>query len=212
MPEISHVRAADPAPRTSLRAAPDNQTKTIASVHFGELLRKPSGTANSAHGTTVGAAHCPAAQTAAEAASAELRRQDRRGVEPAHEPEAKPAAEAALDPLICQLALNSLGGPDFSPRLGSLAAPAALPLRDDLQNMLNGLARRVAWGGDRRKGSARIELSEGALAGATLIVHAEQRSVSVELELPPGAQAQGFQERIAERLQARGFSVSVRIG
>jgi len=70
-------------------------------------------------------------------------------------------------------------------------APAALPLREDLQNLLTGLARRVAWGGDRRKGSARIELSEGAVAGATLVVHAEQRSISVEIELPGGGGAPG---------------------
>ena len=74
-------------------------------------------------------------------------------------------------------------------------------MREDLQNLLSGLSRRAAWGGDRRKGSARIELSEGALAGATLVVHAEQRTVSVELELPPGIGALGWQQRIAERLE-----------
>ncbi|MEO8904625.1 MAG: hypothetical protein ABI488_19630 [Polyangiaceae bacterium] len=92
------------------------------------------------------------------------------------------------------------------------AAPSALPLREDLQNLLTGLARRVAWGGDRRKGSARIELSEGALAGATLVVHAEQRSVSVEIELPGGVSAgSGLQQRLLERLEGRGFAARVRI-
>jgi len=92
------------------------------------------------------------------------------------------------------------------------AAPAALPLREDLQNLLTGLARRVAWGGDRRKGAARIELSEGALAGATLVVHTEQRSVSVEIELPGGTSAgQGLQQRILDRLEGRGFAARVRI-
>ena len=81
-----------------------------------------------------------------------------------------------------------------------------------MQNLLTGLARRVAWGGDRRKGSARIELSEGALAGATLIVHAEQRSVSVDVELPAGTGAQGWEARLVERLEARGFSARVRVG
>jgi hypothetical protein len=93
-----------------------------------------------------------------------------------------------------------------------LATPPALPLRDDLQNLLTGLARRVAWGGDRRKGCARIELSEGALAGATLVVHTEQRSVCVELELPAGARGTGLEERLRERLEARGFSANVRVG
>jgi len=87
-----------------------------------------------------------------------------------------------------------------------------LPLREDLQNLLTGLARRVAWGGDRRKGSARIELSEGALAGATLVVHTERQTVSVELELPAGMAAQGWQERIAQRLEGRGFLAQVKVG
>jgi hypothetical protein len=93
-----------------------------------------------------------------------------------------------------------------------LVAPAALPLREDLQNLLIGLARRAAWGGDRRKGSARIELTEGALAGATLVVHAEQRTVSVELELPAGMAAHGWQQRITERLEGRGFAARVKVG
>jgi hypothetical protein len=89
----------------------------------------------------------------------------------------------------------------------------ALSLREDLQNLISGLARRVAWGGDRRKGSARIELSEGPLAGATLIVHTEQRSVSVELELPAGGSSTGdWQQRILDRLEERGFSACVRVG
>ncbi|HWZ91482.1 MAG TPA: hypothetical protein VNW92_21620 [Polyangiaceae bacterium] len=86
-------------------------------------------------------------------------------------------------------------------------------MREDLQNLINGLARRVAWGGDRRKGSARIELSEGPLAGATLIVHTEQRSVRVELELPEGSGlASDWQQRIQDRLEERGFSARVQVG
>jgi len=86
-----------------------------------------------------------------------------------------------------------------------------MPMREDLQNLLTGLARRAAWGGDRRKGSARIELSEGALAGATLVVHTEQRAVSVELELPPGTSALGWQQKIADRLEGRGFAACVKV-
>jgi hypothetical protein len=91
------------------------------------------------------------------------------------------------------------------------AAASTLAWRADLQTLLSGLARRAAWGGDKRKGSARLELAEGALAGATLLVHTEERSVSVELELPAGASASSWQTRIAERLEARGFAAHVRI-
>ena len=107
--------------------------------------------------------------------------------------------------------------PGITPAVGQMdgapSSSAALPLREDLQNLINGLARRVAWGGDRRKGSARIELSEGALAGATLIVHTEQRSVSVELELPAGGGLAGdWQQRILDRLEERGFAARVTVG
>ncbi len=128
------------------------------------------------------------------------------------DPEAKAASETGLDPLLCQLAMNQGLGSFVQPNPAACVAPAALPVREDLQNLLTGLARRAAWGGDRRKGSARIELSEGSLAGATLVVHAEQRSVSVELELPPGVAALGWQARLAERLEARGFSAQVKVG
>jgi len=124
----------------------------------------------------------------------------------------QPPVGQTLEPLTCQLAVNQLLGSFVQPNPALAAVPAALPLRDDLQNLVAGLARRAAWGGDRRKGSARIELSEGALAGATLVVHAEQRSVSVELELPPGRSADGWQQRIAQRLEKRGLSANVKVG
>jgi hypothetical protein len=127
--------------------------------------------------------------------------------------EQRAAPLAALDPLFCQLALHPSINQPAGELSGLQTASAALPFRGDLQNLINGLARRVAWGGDRRKGSARIELSEGPLAGATLIVHAEQRSVSVELELPPGASSAGdWPRRILGRLEERGFSAHVRVG
>lgn len=102
----------------------------------------------------------------------------------------------------------------MTPTVASASAlpPTALPPTADLQQLLSGLARRVAWGGDRRKGSARIELSEGALAGATLVVHTEQRSVSVELELPAGTRTHGWEARLTERLEGRGFSANVKVG
>lgn len=129
------------------------------------------------------------------------------------DPESDPARDQ-LDPLSCQLACHGAFPHTLSPPVGeALVAPQApMPVPSaDLQQLLTGLARRVAWGGDRRKGSARIELSEGALAGATLIVHTEQRSVCVELELPAGAGTQGWEARLTERLEGRGFSARVRV-
>lgn len=143
---------------------------------------------------------------------ARVRRRPEEPAEP-RDTEGPVGAEPILDPFWCQVALPIQvgGGHGAEP---SVAQPMA-PLREDLQNLLTGSARRVAWGGDRRKGSARIELSEGALAGATLIVHTEQRSVDVELELPAGGAGSGaleLQQRIADRLEGRGFSARVRVG
>ncbi|MET0791237.1 MAG: hypothetical protein ABW061_06915 [Polyangiaceae bacterium] len=133
------------------------------------------------------------------------------------DPDSAPTPESALDPLSRQLAWGHEGvfAHPITPAVGQPPAPApapsAQPPSADLQQLLNGLARRVAWGGDRRKGTARIELSEGALAGATLVVHTEHRSVSVELELPAGTGTQGWEARLTERLEGRGFSARVRI-
>ena len=128
---------------------------------------------------------------------------------------ARDAAEPLLDPLWCQFAMQPELGVGGTAASAGQALSSALPVREDLQNLLTSLARRTAWGGDRRRGTARIELSEGALAGATLVVHAEQRAVSVELELPEGvagAGARSWQQRIAERLEGRGFSANVKVG
>ncbi|HEX3777748.1 MAG TPA: hypothetical protein VHV51_24945 [Polyangiaceae bacterium] len=119
---------------------------------------------------------------------------------------------APQEPSVWLATLHSSVTPAVDPN-GAQVAPAALPVREDLQQLISGLARRVSWGGDRRRGSVRIELGQGPLAGATLIVHAEERSVSVELELPPGSNLAGdLQQRIRERLEGRGFLADVRIG
>jgi hypothetical protein len=70
------------------------------------------------------------------------------------------------------------------------------------------LVRRVAWGGDARRGTARIEIGAGEWAGAAIVVHAVERQVAVEIELPPGARLEAWRERIAERLSERGIALS----
>jgi len=175
-------------------------------------MRRPLASPFPAHGPVSHPAHLKAAQTHEEPTKEPPHGLARRGSRGASEADAPSTREGPLDPLFCQLAVNQGLGSYVQPNPAVDTAPAALPLREDLQNLLAGLARRTAWGGDRRKGSARIELGEGALAGATLVVHTEQRSVSVELELPPGLAGLGWQQRIADRLEARGFSARVKVG
>ena len=213
MVEVTPTRASEPAERSVPRSVPDNLSRTGPSVSFRSLLLTLPVTVNWAHRPIP--AHSPSAcsQTGVEAPLAHGHGRVRRDSEHSGGPgdsEARAERGALLDPLLCQMAAQYSAAPASGQAVHS--ASAALPLRDDLQNLLTGLARRVAWGGDRRKGSARIELSEGALAGATLVVHTEQRSVCVELELPAGARGSGLEERLRERLEARGFSASVRVG
>jgi len=141
------------------------------------------------------------------------RRQDLLGEEDRERADRR-VGHSPLDPLLCQMAIQFGINPAVGLSASGATEPsAALPLREDLQNLITGLARRVAWGGDRRRGSARIELSVGPLAGSTLTVHAEQRTVTVELELAPGSSLAGdWQQRILERLNARGFSAQIRVG
>jgi hypothetical protein len=94
--------------------------------------------------------------------------------------------------------------------LATQAPAAAVPVPVDLDLLLQRLVRRAAWGGDGRRGTARLELGSGELTGATLTVSAVDGEVAVELELPPGAAPALWQERISERLAARGIRGSVR--
>jgi len=211
MPEVSPPQVLNPADRTVARHATNNSTRTGISLPFRDLIHGPSKGSIPARWPMAPLHSFMAAETSTEVPSGSPHARLRRDSEAAPDPEARPASDAVLDPLFCQLAVNR--GPSSFVQIDPPArvAEVALPLREDLQNLLTGLARRVAWGGDRRKGSARIELSEGALAGATLVVHTEQRSVYVELELPSGVAALRWQERIAERLEARGFAAQVKV-
>jgi len=93
------------------------------------------------------------------------------------------------------------------PAPGLESMPGAVQLPPDLEKLLFRLVRRVAFGGDGRRGSARIEIGGGELAGATLTIHAERHELRVEIELPPGGRADGWRERIERRLLGRGLDL-----
>ena len=79
--------------------------------------------------------------------------------------------------------------------------------RASFEDLLPALVRKVAWSGDSRRGSIRLELGAGALAGGTLLVHADDGQVRVRLSVPAGVDLDGWRERIAGRLAALGLSV-----
>jgi hypothetical protein len=69
------------------------------------------------------------------------------------------------------------------------------------------LVRRIAWSGDGKRGSIRLEFGAGALSGGTLVVHADDGRVRVELEAPAGADVTAWRARLEERLASRGVVV-----
>jgi hypothetical protein len=94
----------------------------------------------------------------------------------------------------------------------SATAPSAQTVsatsRVSLEQLLPKLVRRLSWSGDAQSGTARLELGEGVLEGATLIIHSDRGSVRVQLEVPPGADAEEWKARIGKRLDARGLQVT----
>jgi hypothetical protein len=79
--------------------------------------------------------------------------------------------------------------------------------RASLEGLLPDLVRKIAWSSDGRRGSLRLELAAGALAGGTLVVHADEGRIKVELDTPGGADAEEWRTKIHDRLVQRGVDV-----
>lgn len=92
--------------------------------------------------------------------------------------------------------------------LAAEVAKVEVARRGSLEELLPALVRRIAWGGDTRRGSVRIELGAGELAGGTVVVHADDGRVRVELTVPRGVDAGVWHDRIERRLAARGLDVA----
>lgn len=89
-----------------------------------------------------------------------------------------------------------------------VADPFAAAARVSLEQVMQRLVRKIAWSGDARSGTARIELGAGALEGATLLLQADGGEVRVSLEVPAGVDAAAWRERLGKRLTARGLRVA----
>lgn len=123
-------------------------------------------------------------------------------------PKRRPLEEPALDLTArqaAQMAPPFLGTPAAEPFSGSQVVEAHV--RTSLEDLLPQMVRKVAWSGDGRRGTIRLELGEGELAGGTLLVHADQGRIAVHLTAPSGADVAGWRDRIAARLASRGLSV-----
>jgi hypothetical protein len=116
-----------------------------------------------------------------------------------------PSPGDPLDPAARQSA--QLGPPLGASAPRAQEAPVEACARVSLEEVLPALVRRIAWSGDGRKGSLRLEFGAGALAGGTLVVHSDEGRVRVELNAPTGADAAAWRERIVSRLEARRLPV-----
>jgi hypothetical protein len=76
-----------------------------------------------------------------------------------------------------------------------------------MEALLPELVRKVAWTGDGKRGSMRLELGAGSLAGGTLTVHADAGRVRVELDAPTGTDVAAWKAKLEERLERRGVAV-----
>jgi hypothetical protein len=114
-----------------------------------------------------------------------------------------------VDPLELALAAPpGLPAGAFSPPPAAAAIASGAPLVavpiDPM--LLAGVVRRLVWGGDRRRGVARLEL-DGAFAGMSILLTGEGRALEVELVAGPGLEGTRLAERLLARLGARGIAV-----
>jgi hypothetical protein len=91
--------------------------------------------------------------------------------------------------------------------LTGAASPRPAAAASSLEELVPSLVRRIAWAGDRHRGSVRLELGAGELAGAILLVHADGGRVQVQVSAPPGTDTVAWQKRLSKRIAARGIPI-----
>jgi hypothetical protein len=132
--------------------------------------------------------------------------------EPERAPKRPMASTAAsgdpLDPVARQAAqLAPPLGTTAGVGAGEVADVPAARARTSLEELLPALVRRVAWSGDGRKGTVRLELGAGGMAGAEVVVESDQGRVRVQLKAPAGVDGEAWRKRVEGRLTARGLQV-----
>lgn len=87
------------------------------------------------------------------------------------------------------------------------SAAAQTNARVSLEDLVPELVKKIAWSGDAKRGTVRMELGAGDLAGSTLTVSAENGRVSVHVSTPPGTDTAAWRDRLASRLESRGLTL-----
>lgn len=118
-------------------------------------------------------------------------------VDPLHRHRAALQAGEMLAPVVSPTPAmpSSLSG--FPASVDAARAPMSL------EDLLPAFVRRIAWSGDGKRGTVRLEIGAGELAGGTLLVAAEGGRVQVHLSVPAGVDPAAWQARIRRRLESR---------
>ncbi len=104
--------------------------------------------------------------------------------------------------------INPAGGVEAPRQLEATATPSP-PAAVEVAELVERWVRRVALGGDQRRGAVRLDFGHGRFSGAELVVVADAGRVSVELSLPPTMAASDLSERLRSRLERRGIAADV---
>ena len=121
---------------------------------------------------------------------------------PEKDPEKPHGAPDLLDPETRRCL--QMGPPALTP--ATAPAPVAVDAaivpraRVSMEELLPQLVKRIAWAGDKRRGSVQMELGAGPHAGTVITVHADDGRVRVEL-------AGDDAGALRRRLEAKGFEV-----
>lgn len=202
-----------PSPRTDLAAARawPRARPTLAFPRLLLDLDARAGAGGKALATPLASATEPALAAALTAPEAAGPREARKGHEAGPEDAVVEARDGApFDPLdpaarqAAQLAPPAASAPSPWPLAVAADAEIAPRARVSMEELLPQLVKRVAWAGDRRRGSVQLELGAGRHAGTTVTVHADAGRVRVELD---GVGADALRERIRTRLARQGLDV-----
>ena len=103
--------------------------------------------------------------------------------------------------------INPAGGVEAALPTSAQAMPH--PGVAEVAELVERWVRRVALGGDQRRGAVRLDIGQGRYSGAELLVVAEAGHVSVELQLPANLVEGDLSERLRSRLERRGYAADV---
>jgi hypothetical protein len=99
----------------------------------------------------------------------------------------------------------------FVALLTSITSSAAEPVPSRTASIPEQLAadvvRSIAWGGDRRRGAARIELAGERFGGTRIVVEVEGNRLRLSLDAPSGVDTLELRSRLCSRFAERGLEV-----